>query len=96
MENNDHPFVMTVKPGRYVWCSCGLSQKQPFCDGSHGPTGMRPMFVEITKKPGHIDFFYIGKTRIKKVNVSRFFLPEVISWRLFSISWEWVARRLVS
>ena len=44
------PVVMTVKPGRYVWCTCGQSTKQPFCDGSHGPTGTRPMFVEIPKK----------------------------------------------
>ena len=22
----------------YAWCACGLSQKQPFCDGSHKPT----------------------------------------------------------
>jgi CDGSH-type Zn-finger protein len=47
---SQQPFIMTVKPGRYVWCSCGESKKQPFCDGSHGPTGMRPMFVEITEE----------------------------------------------
>jgi len=50
MSNPAGPAVMTVKPGRYVWCACGLSKKQPFCDGSHGPTGMRPMFVEITEE----------------------------------------------
>jgi len=50
MSSNNHPFVMHVKPGRYVWCSCGESKKQPFCDGSHGPTGMRPIFVEITEE----------------------------------------------
>ncbi len=50
MDNPNHPYVMTVKPGRYVWCACGLSQKQPFCDGSHSSTNMKPMFVEITEE----------------------------------------------
>jgi CDGSH-type Zn-finger protein len=30
------PFVVEVNEGKsYFWCSCGKSQKQPFCDGSH-------------------------------------------------------------
>ena len=30
------PFKVTVEAGKkYSWCSCGLSQKQPFCDGAH-------------------------------------------------------------
>jgi CDGSH-type Zn-finger protein len=29
------PYVMELEPGRYSWCSCGVSAKQPFCDGSH-------------------------------------------------------------
>lgn len=29
------PMVMTLEPGRYSWCSCGYSRKQPFCDDSH-------------------------------------------------------------
>ena len=27
---NNHPFVMNVKPGRYVWCSCGESKANHF------------------------------------------------------------------
>ncbi len=50
MPTNNHPYIMTVKPGRYAWCSCGESTKQPFCDGSHGPTGLRPVFEEITEE----------------------------------------------
>lgn len=23
----------------YAWCGCGLSQKQPLCDGSHASSG---------------------------------------------------------
>jgi CDGSH iron-sulfur domain-containing protein 3 len=30
------PAMVKVEAGKiYAWCSCGLSQKQPFCDGTH-------------------------------------------------------------
>jgi len=30
------PIAIDVVAGtRYSWCTCGLSVKQPFCDGSH-------------------------------------------------------------
>ena len=30
------PHEITVEAGkRYSWCSCGLSAKQPLCDGEH-------------------------------------------------------------
>jgi CDGSH-type Zn-finger protein len=44
------PYVLEVEPGKYAWCSCGRSQKQPYCDGSHRETGMRPQVQEITEK----------------------------------------------
>jgi CDGSH-type Zn-finger protein len=29
-------FKVKVEKGKtYSWCACGLSQEQPFCDGSH-------------------------------------------------------------
>ena len=31
--------VMIEKDKVYFWCACGLSQKQPFCDGSHKKEG---------------------------------------------------------
>ncbi|OXE35441.1 MAG: hypothetical protein CGW95_13775 [Phenylobacterium zucineum] len=32
----DIPFAVDVEAGQdYWWCSCGLSSRQPFCDGSH-------------------------------------------------------------
>lgn len=43
------PFILTMKPGRYAWCSCGNSKKQPFCDGSHEETGMYPK-IEIIEE----------------------------------------------
>ena len=27
----------------YYWCTCGLSKKQPFCDGSHNGTEFKPL-----------------------------------------------------
>ncbi|RMG80485.1 MAG: CDGSH iron-sulfur domain-containing protein [Bacteroidetes bacterium] len=41
------PYVMDMQPGKYAWCSCGLSAKQPFCDGSHKGTGFTPVIVDI-------------------------------------------------
>jgi CDGSH-type Zn-finger protein len=33
------PACVQVEAGKtYAWCTCGLSQKQPFCDGSHKAT----------------------------------------------------------
>jgi CDGSH-type Zn-finger protein len=42
------PAVMETEPGRHLWCACGLSQQQPFCDGSHKGTGLAPKVVELT------------------------------------------------
>jgi CDGSH-type Zn-finger protein len=44
------PYVMEVEPGKYAWCRCGRSNKQPYCDGSHKGTGIAPEVVEITEK----------------------------------------------
>lgn len=37
-------FCFEVTAGkRYLWCSCGRSKSQPFCDGSHDGTGFMPV-----------------------------------------------------
>ena len=43
------PCVMQVEPGRYAWCACGKSAKQPFCDGSHRGSEFRPVITEVTE-----------------------------------------------
>lgn len=41
---NTKPYYKELKKGRtYYWCSCGLSKRQPFCDGSHKDTGFEPV-----------------------------------------------------
>jgi CDGSH-type Zn-finger protein len=38
------PIKVPVEKGKsYYWCSCGFSNKQPFCDGSHKDTGKTPV-----------------------------------------------------
>ncbi|MBD3225039.1 MAG: CDGSH iron-sulfur domain-containing protein [Caldithrix sp.] len=44
------PYVMEMQPGKYAWCNCAESSNQPFCDGSHRGTGLRPITVEIKEK----------------------------------------------
>merc|ERR1712112_22627 len=38
------PYCVKVKQAeKYFWCSCGRSQTQPWCDGSHKGTGFKPV-----------------------------------------------------
>ena len=39
-----NPLPVDVEEGRkYFWCSCGKSDRQPFCDGSHQGTEFLPL-----------------------------------------------------
>ena len=41
-------YVVEVQEGKkYFWCACGLSQKQPFCDGSHKSTGFSCIPIQL-------------------------------------------------
>jgi len=47
------PMPVEVEEGKnYLWCACGKSAKQPFCDGSHKDTGISPVkyTAEASKK----------------------------------------------
>jgi CDGSH-type Zn-finger protein/mannose-6-phosphate isomerase-like protein (cupin superfamily) len=38
------PYLVTVtKDKAYLWCACGRSKNQPFCDGSHKGTDFLPL-----------------------------------------------------
>lgn len=44
------PIDVTVECGKtYWWCACGLSQNQPFCDGSHKATTLSPLRYQATE-----------------------------------------------
>lgn len=56
---NKTPCFVELQAGKkYYWCSCGLSKKQPFCDGAHlaynkaHQTDLKPkeFTVDTTKK----------------------------------------------
>lgn len=54
------PFYKELKAGRsYLWCACGRSRRQPFCDGkSHEGTGFEP--VEYTCKVDGEEVLFCG------------------------------------
>lgn len=33
----------------YAWCACGLSENQPFCDGTHKKGDLRPKVFKAEK-----------------------------------------------
>ena len=40
----DAPIGVDVIQGKsYYWCTCGISSKQPFCDGSHRGKEFAPL-----------------------------------------------------
>lgn len=44
------PAVVTLDAGTYYWCCCGLSKKQPFCDGAHKQTSYLPLKMELSEQ----------------------------------------------
>ena len=49
-------YVVEVQEGKkYFWCACGLSQKQPFCDGSHKSTGFSCILI-LLRQPKKFTF----------------------------------------
>lgn len=46
-----HSLRLLTDPGEYFYCACGLSQNNPFCDGSHKKTKtFSPIQVKIRMK----------------------------------------------
>jgi CDGSH-type Zn-finger protein len=49
----------------YHWCSCGMSTKQPYCDGSHKGTAFRPISFKLGEK---CDSFLLCGCKLSKIN----------------------------
>ena len=44
------PVALELEAGKkYAWCSCGLSNNQPLCDGSHSGTEFTPHVFQATE-----------------------------------------------
>lgn len=42
------PKMIELKTGTtYAWCACGKSANQPWCDGSHSGTTIRPKVFNV-------------------------------------------------
>ncbi len=50
------PVKVELEEGkRYAWCTCGLSDNQPWCNGAHKGTGFSPnVFVAEETKTAHM------------------------------------------
>lgn len=46
----NQPAVLELEAKKYYWCSCGKSDKQPFCDGSHKGSEFSPKAFEVKEK----------------------------------------------
>jgi len=44
------PYILTLEAGKYMWCACGKSKNQPFCDGSHKDTSFTPKEFVLENK----------------------------------------------
>jgi CDGSH-type Zn-finger protein len=59
------PYPVAVQAGTsYYWCSCGKSQNQPFCDGSHHGTDLTPVKYEAIKNK---TVYFCGCKQSKKI-----------------------------
>lgn len=85
------PFGKVVKKGEtYWWCSCGRSQTQPFCDGSHQGTEFKPVRF-VPEDSGMVAFCGCKQTRcvpwcddshiaivVEKDEVDEFSKPRIV------------------
>ena len=50
LHTRPEPAQLELDPGTYLYCQCGFSKTQPFCDGSHHGTTFKPLLFTIQRK----------------------------------------------
>ncbi len=55
------PSLIQLEPGTYLWCQCGKSKQQPFCDGTHHGSKHKPLVFEV-KRAGKVRLCNCKKT----------------------------------
>ena len=59
-----NPYNIRVEKGKtYFWCACGLSLKQPFCDGSHKKEGKFKSLKYLAEESKEIYFCGCKRTK---------------------------------
>jgi CDGSH-type Zn-finger protein len=49
------PYKVVLEEGqKYAFCKCGLSKKQPYCDGAHKEAGELKPKVFVAEKSGEM------------------------------------------
>ncbi len=46
-QTGTEPYREVLQPGTYLYCQCGYSKDQPFCNGYHNGTKIKPMKFEV-------------------------------------------------
>ena len=46
----NEPAKLELEAGQYLWCACGKSKDNPFCNGAHHGTGTKPVYFKLEKK----------------------------------------------
>ncbi len=61
----NHPAKAGLEQDKiYAWCSCGRSEKLPFCDGLHKGTEFKPLIFKA-EKSAEYNLCNCGNTRKK-------------------------------
>ncbi len=47
---DNKPAVLKLEKGMYMICSCGRSENQPYCDGSHHGTDFTPIAFDVEEE----------------------------------------------